>query len=72
MAFRFRRVVLKKAEPRQPSGGWYADPFGAKAASLCILSTTICVSGEVSRIRGIARRLDSPGILRSRIRTRGR
>jgi hypothetical protein len=31
MAFRFRRVVLKKAEPPQPSGGWYADPFGSAA-----------------------------------------
>jgi hypothetical protein len=31
MAFRFRRVVLKEAEPREPSGGWYADPFGSAA-----------------------------------------
>lgn len=31
MAFGFRRVALKKAEPREASGGWYADPFGSAA-----------------------------------------
>lgn len=31
MAFGFRRVAIKKAEPREASGGWYADPFGSAA-----------------------------------------
>ena len=29
MAFRFRKTPETPAEPRKPSGGWYADPFGA-------------------------------------------
>ncbi len=31
MAFRFRSRPVTNAEPRQPSGGWYADPFGRAA-----------------------------------------
>ena len=29
MAFRFRKMLRSTAEPREPSGGWYADPYGA-------------------------------------------
>lgn len=31
MAFRFRKTREETAEAREPSGGWYADPFGAAA-----------------------------------------
>jgi hypothetical protein len=44
----------------------------ANAGSSCIVRTTIWVSGASSRSAGIAARLGSPGMLRSRISTRGR
>lgn len=31
MAFRFRRTPRTTAELGEPSGGWYADPYGAAA-----------------------------------------
>jgi hypothetical protein len=31
MTFRFRKTVVARSEPRKPTGGWYADPYGLAA-----------------------------------------
>lgn len=31
MALRFRKTAETTVEEREPSGGWYADPYGAAA-----------------------------------------
>ena len=31
MTFRFRKTLVTTAQQPKPSGGWYADPYGAAA-----------------------------------------
>jgi hypothetical protein len=51
--------------------GTRTESLAGEAGSCCIVSTTICVPGNSSRIAGIASRLDPPGMFRSSTRTPG-
>ena len=59
MAFRLRKSPAATAEPREPSGGWYSDPFGT-AARRWYEDTT----GWTDRVQGEGHEPDKTGISR--------
>ena len=59
MAFTFRRDKVRKAESREHSGGWYADPYGAGARRWYD-----SVSGWSDRVEGVGQAPDKTGLER--------
>lgn len=59
MAFRFRKAEVTTAELREPSGGWYADPYGT-AARRWYDDT----EGWTDRVQGAGQEPDKTGVAR--------
>jgi hypothetical protein len=59
MAFRFRKTEVTTAELREPSGRWYADPYGT-AARRWYDDT----KGWTDRVQGEGQEPDKTGVAR--------
>jgi hypothetical protein len=55
----FRRAKVRGAEPRELSGGWYADPYGAAARRWYDKS-----GGWSDRVQGAGQNPDKTGLVR--------
>ncbi len=59
MAFRFRKATVIPADSSRPSGGWYADPYGAASRRWYDSA-----HGWTDRVQGAGLEPDKTGVAR--------